>query len=109
MMRRQPGIGEMTTLAVSENARLGGLPEGWPDEIAGGDRQVPILDGSMRRYVNLDNAASTPPLAVVRTAVDRFSEWYSSVHRGSGFKSQLSTHVLESARVAVADFVGADP
>jgi cysteine desulfurase / selenocysteine lyase len=70
--------------------------------------RVPTLEGPLRRYVNLDNAASTPPLLVARDAVHGFADWYSSVHRGSGFKSQLSTHVLEAARAAVADFVGAD-
>jgi selenocysteine lyase/cysteine desulfurase len=84
------------------------LPSGWPDEVAGTDVRVPTLGGAMRRYVNLDNAASTPPLFAVREAVHRFADWYSSVHRGSGFKSQLSTHVLESARASVAEFVGAD-
>ena len=95
--------------ANEHHSKLGGLPPGWPEEIAGRDVHVPTLDGKPRRYVNLDNAASTPPLIVVRDAVHRFADWYSSVHRGSGFKSQLSTHVLESARRAVADFVGADP
>src|SRR5205814_2597625 len=75
---------------------LAELPPGWPEEIVGGTRDVPVLDGTTRRPVNLDNAASTPPLVVVRDAVHRFAEWYASVHRGSGFKSQLSTHVLES-------------
>jgi cysteine desulfurase / selenocysteine lyase len=68
-----------------------------------------ILDGTLRRYVNLDNAASTPPLVAVRDAVDRFTPWYSSVHRGSGFKSQLSTQAYEAARAAAGAFVSADP
>jgi len=96
-------------VVAEANGRSAQLPQGWPNEIVGGDLQVPILDGSLRRYVNLDNAASTPPLVVVRDAVHRFADWYSSVHRGSGFKSQLSTHVMESARRSVAEFVGADP
>jgi len=95
--------------STEQHPSLGRLPPGWPEEIAGRDIHVPTLDGKLRRYVNLDNAASTPPLIVVRDAVHQFADWYSSVHRGSGFKSQLSTHVLESARSAVADFVGADP
>lgn len=77
-------------------------------EVVGADLQVPLMDGSRRRYVNLDNAASTPPLVAVRDAVDRFAPWYSSVHRGSGFKSQVSTHAYEVAREAVGEFVGAD-
>ena len=96
-------------VATEPTERLAQLPPGWPAEIAGADVRVPTLDGALRRYVNLDNAASTPPLIVARDAVHRFADWYSSVHRGSGFKSQLSTHVLESSRAAVADFVGADP
>ena len=81
---------------------------GWPELIEGADSLVPV-HGGMRRYTNLDNAASTPPFKAVREAIDRFAPWYSSVHRGSGFKSQLSTHAYESARAAVASFVGADP
>jgi selenocysteine lyase/cysteine desulfurase len=81
----------------------------WSSEVVGADLQVPLIDGSRRRYINLDNAASTPPLVAVQAAVDRFAPWYSSVHRGSGFKSQVSTHAYEAAREAVGRFVGADP
>jgi selenocysteine lyase/cysteine desulfurase len=41
--------------------------------------------------------------------VDDFLVFYSSVHRGTGFKSQLSTHAYERARHITLDFVGADP
>ncbi len=70
---------------------------------------VPLLDGSHRRYINLDNAASTPPLKAVKRALDDFLPYYSSVHRGTGFKSQLSTAVYEQAREITMRFVGADP
>lgn len=83
-------------------------PVSWVNEVVGADALVPVLDGGKRRYVNLDNAASTPPLVAVRDAVDRMAAWYSSVHRGNGFKSQVSTHAYEVAREAVAEFVGAD-
>jgi len=76
---------------------------------AGVDAPVPLLDGSHRSYVNLDNAASTPPLIAVQNAVTNFFSYYSSVHRGTGFKSQLSTHAYEIARQSVMEFVGADP
>jgi selenocysteine lyase/cysteine desulfurase len=75
----------------------------------GVDSQVPLLDGSTRRYINLDNAASTPSLKTVQEAINRFLPFYSSVHRGTGFKSQLSTHAYEQSRSVVLDFVGADP
>jgi cysteine desulfurase / selenocysteine lyase len=75
----------------------------------GMEANIPLLDGSWSRYTNLDNAASTPPLKAVQHTVDDFLVYYSSVHRGTGFKSQLSTHVYESARQIVMKFVGADP
>ncbi|MET1085349.1 MAG: hypothetical protein ABWY12_20285, partial [Burkholderiales bacterium] len=46
--------------------------------IVGIDRCVPLLDGSLRPYVNLDNAASTPCLSDVLDTVNGFMEWYSS-------------------------------
>jgi len=78
-------------------------------EIIGIDRQVPLLDGSTRPYVYLDNAASTPAFRGVQQKVDEFLSWYASVHRGSGFKSLLSTRAYDQAREIVARFVGADP
>lgn len=68
----------------------------------------PLIDGSCRVYTSLDNAASTPPLKAVQQAVDDFLVYYSSVHRGTGFKSQLSTHAYEQSRRIMMDFVGAN-
>jgi selenocysteine lyase/cysteine desulfurase len=48
-------------------------------------------------------------MKVVQDTVDDFLVFYSSVHRGTGFKSQLSTHAYEQAREVVMDFVGANP
>jgi cysteine desulfurase/selenocysteine lyase len=73
------------------------------------DVLCPLLDGSTRCYTNLDNAASTPPLKAVQHAVDDFLIYYSSVHRGTGFKSQLSTYAYEQSRQVVMAFVGANP
>jgi selenocysteine lyase/cysteine desulfurase len=74
---------------------------------AGLDIQTPVL-GGLRPYTNLDNAASTPALKSVQEAVDNFMPYYSSVHRGTGFKSQLSTRAYEAARHAVVRFLGAN-
>jgi cysteine desulfurase/selenocysteine lyase len=79
------------------------------ENIVGIDAEVPLLDGTKRRYVNLDNAASTPALRPVFETVNRFMNWYSSVHRGTGFKSQLSSEMYEQAHEIVCRFVGADP
>jgi cysteine desulfurase / selenocysteine lyase len=79
------------------------------NEIVGVDQLVPVLHGPMVRYVNLDNAATTPPLGAAVDAVQRFLPLASSVHRGTGFKSRVSTAAFEEAREAVGRFVGADP
>jgi selenocysteine lyase/cysteine desulfurase len=75
--------------------------------LLGDDTEVPCADGSMRRYVNLDYAASTPALTEVWEAVEAFMPWYSSVHRGSGVKSQVATAAFEGARDDVAELAGA--
>lgn len=78
-------------------------------QIVGFGKKVPLLDGQLQPYVSLDNGASTPSFRPVQRKVDEFLEWYSSVHRGAGFKSQLSTWAYEEAREIILRFVGADP
>ena len=77
--------------------------------LVGTDMQVPLAAGGTRRYVNLDCAASTSPLEAVADAVNAALPWYSSVHRGAGYLSQVSTRLYEAARQSVAQFVGARP
>jgi cysteine desulfurase/selenocysteine lyase len=81
---------------------------GWRERLVGLDQTAPLLDGRFAPYINLDNAASTPPLRDVAEAVERFLPYYSSVHRGSGFKSRVSTLAYDEAHDVVARFVGAD-
>jgi cysteine desulfurase/selenocysteine lyase len=69
---------------------------------------LPLSNGERAPYLNLDNAASTTPLPAVWEAVQRFLPYYSSVHRGSGFKSRLSTAAYEDAHEIIGQFVGAD-
>jgi selenocysteine lyase/cysteine desulfurase len=79
------------------------------ERFAGLDVKLPLLDGTLAPYINFDNAASTPALRSVREGVERFLDYYASVHRGTGFKSQLSTWAYEHARHRTLAFVGADP
>ncbi|KKW33151.1 MAG: Aminotransferase, class V [Candidatus Uhrbacteria bacterium GW2011_GWA2_52_8d] len=58
-------------------------------------------------YVNLDNAATTPPLITVQQGVDEYLKTYGSVHRGAGTKSKISTDVYEQTRQTIKEFVGA--
>lgn len=78
-------------------------------QIVGIEREVPVLDGTTSKYIYLDNAASTPALQAVLDTVNEFLPWYSSVHRGSGFKSLLSTQAYDQAREIAGDFVGGTP
>jgi cysteine desulfurase / selenocysteine lyase len=78
-------------------------------EIVGIDTRVPLLDGSERPYIFLDNAASTPAFRSVLRAVEEFLPWYSGVHRGTGFKSLISTELYDRAHDVIGRFVHADP
>ncbi|MEO8201128.1 MAG: aminotransferase class V-fold PLP-dependent enzyme [Gemmatimonadota bacterium] len=79
----------------------------WARLVAGSDVEVPVLGGGTLPFINFDNAASTPPLTAVLEAVDRFAPWYSNVHRGTGFKSRLSSWAFDAARKRIGSFVGA--
>ena len=80
----------------------------WREHFAGVDLPVPIFGGATVTGINFDNAASTPPLKRVRDMVNGFSDVYSSVHRGTGYKSRLSTEAYEQARELVSRFLGVD-
>ena len=68
---------------------------------------VPTLHRTVVDYANLDHAASTPALESVKAAVDIALRTYSSVHRGNGYASRITSGWYEEARAQVHDFVGA--
>jgi selenocysteine lyase/cysteine desulfurase len=76
-------------------------------DVTGGNLEVPVVPAGRRRYVNLDYAASAPALRQVSDHLEQVLPYYSSVHRGAGFTSLVSTELYESARAEVAGFVGA--
>ncbi len=76
--------------------------------VAGVDTRIPLDNGSYTTGINFDNAATTPPLLSVIKEVDSFIPWYSSVHRGKGYKSVVSTNLYEEGRNTIKDFVMAD-
>jgi len=78
------------------------------NDVLGIDSVVPILDGTQRRYTFLDNGASTPTFKSVMKAIEDFMPWYSGVHRGTGYKSQVATELFDRARDIIGEFVGAD-
>ena len=75
--------------------------------VVGAHLRVPLVTGGDVPYANLDLAASAPALEDVAAHVARLLPYYSSVHRGAGYASQVSTAVLESARTQVGEFLGA--
>src|SRR5262245_11718139 len=80
----------------------------WIERIVGCGEMSPLLDGTYAPYINFDNAATTPPLREVLEAILRFLPCYSSVHRGKGFKSRISTAAYDRAHEVIGRFVGAD-
>lgn len=77
-------------------------------DVVGIDTEIPLLDGTRRPYVFLDNAASTPTFGSVLRRIAEFMPWYSGVHRGVGFKAVVATNVYDQTRRIAGEFVGAD-
>lgn len=76
--------------------------------VVGVETKVPLKNGRMVTAVNFDNAATTPPFYSVIQEIVNFAPWYSSVHRGAGYKSKLSSSIFEESRIGILDFVNAD-
>lgn len=77
--------------------------------IVGAETKIPLSDGRLVTSINFDNAATTPPFSSVLQSVIGFSPWYSSIHRGTGYKSRYSSELYEKSRDAVRSFIKADP
>lgn len=77
--------------------------------VVGAGLPVPLVDGRTVAYANLDYAASAPALAAVAERVAQVLPYYSSVHRGAGYTSQVSTALYEGTRDRIGAFVGARP
>jgi selenocysteine lyase/cysteine desulfurase len=77
--------------------------------LIGSGLTVPCLDGTARVAVELDQAASTQAHPEAATRVEAFLPWYSSVHRGAGYRSRHATASYEEARRAVLSFAGREP
>jgi selenocysteine lyase/cysteine desulfurase len=76
--------------------------------VVGINKKVPLMTGKMTKYINFDNAASTPTLLPILKKVNNFLDYYSNIHRGTGFKSKVSTYLYDEAHKEVANFVSSD-
>lgn len=70
--------------------------------VSGQDLAVPLVGGGEIAYANLDYAASAPALRSVADHLAAVLPAYSSIHRGAGYPSMISTALYESARASVA-------
>lgn len=77
--------------------------------IVGAETKIPLSNGQQVTAINFDNAATTPPFTSVLQSVVTFSPWYSSIHRGTGYKSQYSSELYEKSRDIIRSFVKAEP
>ena len=97
----------MRQCGLSAPSTDGPTAAGLRAHVAGVEATVPLYDGSSAPYVNFDNAATTPAFLPVIECVRQYQDYYSSIHRGTGFKSLLSTRLYDVCRRVVADFIGA--
>lgn len=74
--------------------------------IIGSDSLAKLSNGNTVEYINFDNAATTPPFKSVVDEIVNFAKNYSSVHRGNGYKSSISSAIFDDARNVVLDFIG---
>jgi selenocysteine lyase/cysteine desulfurase len=98
MMRNEP--------ALCRSTGVSNIQATLPLQLVGDGMPVPCVDGIERPYVALDAAASTASLPAVVDRVVDFLPWYSSVHRGAGYKSRVATAAYDDARAAALSFAG---
>ncbi len=77
--------------------------------IKGIDEKVLGAKHRKHPYINFDNSASTPMLNSVWIELEDFLHWYAGVHRGTGYKSIISSKVYDECHEIIGKFVGADP
>ncbi|GAA0180054.1 aminotransferase class V-fold PLP-dependent enzyme [Clostridium sediminicola] len=75
--------------------------------VVGTETKIPLKNGKYVTAINFDNAATTPPLYSVMAEINNFAPWYSSIHRGKGYKSVLSSNLYDHGREVIRDFVNA--
>lgn len=78
------------------------------DLVVGVNNKIPLNNGQYVTGINFDNGATTPPFCSVMEELANFVPWYSSIHRGLGYKSLLSSDVYEEGREIIKNFVNAD-
>lgn len=78
------------------------------DMILGLNAKVKLKNGKEVQAINLDNAATTPPFKDVADEIGEQLNYYGSIGRGMGQKSDLSTQNYINGRDKIKKFLGAD-
>lgn len=84
-------------------------PGGDPLAVLGSGVKVPLADGRLVPYANLDLAATAPCVRAAADAVREILPYYASVHRGAGLLSRYCTAAYEDSRATIARFLGCRP
>ena len=74
------------------------------DTIVGIDTLVKNIYGEDTKYINFDNAATTPPFKNIFDELEKYMNYYASVGRGVGYKSKLSSDLYNKSRQRVKKF-----
>lgn len=70
---------------------------------------IRLIDGRERPIVQLNNAATTPPLVATMKTVETFLGSYGALHRGQGPRARATCAAVENAVVAIRSFLKAGP
>lgn len=74
------------------------------DIILGIDSKVVLRDGREIRSVNFDNAATTPVFKEVIDNIIKYSDYYGSIGRGTGHKSEITTRLYLESRNYILNY-----
>lgn len=74
------------------------------DIILGIDSKVILRDGSEVRSINFDNAATTPTFKEVIDNIIKYSDYYGSIGRGTGHKSEITTRLYLESRNYILNY-----
>ena len=66
--------------------------------LIGINTEVKTLDNKNIRAINFDNAATTPPFKSVIDKIIKLSEYYGSIGRGAGHKTEMTTYIYRESK-----------
>lgn len=72
--------------------------------LMGINTKVKTFDNKIIRAINFDNAATTPPFKSVIDKIIKLSEYYGSIGRGAGHKSEMTTYIYHESKKYLMNF-----